>query len=131
LDVAINELKSKPSRKSGSNLPSAPLNHHIAQLLKCIKTSCVPIGYTTEASSEARNKIFAVWMTFGPPSLLFTFSLFDKCSFRMQLIATRRIMELPSLVQTEEILCHNITLWKSLKVKYPGSCAKEFDSLLK
>ncbi len=131
LDEAINEMKSKPKGRTTTDPTFTPMNHHIAQLLKCIRTSCSPIGYTNEAASEARNKMFAQWMTFGPPSLLFTFSPCDECSFKMQLHATMEATELPSLFQSEEIMCRNLSLRKSLRVKYPGSCAKEFDSLMR
>ena len=49
----------------------------------------------------------------------------------MQLHATMEATELPSFYQSEEIMSRNLSLRKSLRVKYPGSCAKEFDSLMK
>ena len=131
LDEAINRMKSEAIVRNRTNAPATPMNHHIAQLLKCIRTSCAPIGYTNEAASEARSKMFALWMTFGPPSLLFTFSPCDECSFKMQLHATMEATELPSLFQPEQLICQKLSLRKSLRVKYPGACAKEFDSLLK
>ncbi len=85
LDIAITQMKMNATLNNSEITTYSP---RVTELLKCVKTSCAPIGYTNEAASEARNKMFALWMTFGPPSLLFTFSPCDECSFRMQLHAT-------------------------------------------
>ena len=137
VDDAITEMKKKArkgreskSANTNDSMEGDGVSQNVTELLKCIKTSCVPIGYTNEAAAEARNKMFALWMTFGPPALLFTFSPCDECSFKMQLFATMESTELSSLHKPVEVLTRELGIRKSLRVKYPGSCAREFDSLL-
>ncbi len=74
--------------------------------------------------------MFALWMSFGPPSLLFTLSPCDECCFRMHLYTTPTPIELPTIHNSVEILSKDLRVRKELRVKYPGSCAREFDSLL-
>ncbi|MFN9654790.1 MAG: AAA family ATPase, partial [Dolichospermum sp.] len=128
LDIAITQMKMKAT---SNNLETTTYSPRVTELLKCVKTSCAPIGYTNEAASEARNKMFALWMTFGPPSLLFTFSPCDECSFRMQLHATAEYHNLPTIHEPIEILTRKLGLRKSARVQFPGACAREFDSLLR
>jgi hypothetical protein len=111
LDIAINQIKRATGVKNTGESVEEPVNHHVNELLHCIKTSCVPIGYTNEAAAEARNKMFALWMTFGPPSLLFTFSPCDECSFRMKLHATANVLKLPSIHDSIEIISQEHFLW--------------------
>lgn len=130
IDDAISLLR---SRKKDDRQPSIPPDIHapVLKLLKCVKTSCSPIGYTNEAAADARNKLFALWMTFGVPSLLFTFSPCDECSFRMQLYAmSNKVSKLPSPNEHIEELFQKLALRKSLRIQFPGACAREFDSLL-
>jgi hypothetical protein len=137
VDDVITEMnkKARKGRESNSantndSMEGDGVSQNVTELLKCIKTSCVPIGYTNEAAAEARNKMFALWMTFGPPAALFTVSPCDECSFKMQLFATMESTELSSLHKPVEVLTRELGIRKSLRVKYPGSCAREFDSLL-
>jgi hypothetical protein len=145
VDDAICEMKKKGERlkrdqvrstgiengqQSGTSEDNSSGSPYVTELLKCIKTSCIPIGYTNEAATEARNKMFALWMTFGPPALLFTFSPCDECSLKMQLYATMETYSLPSIHTSVEILTKDLGIRKSLRVRYPGCCAREFDSLL-
>ncbi len=95
-----------------------------------INTSCAPLGFTNEAAAEARGKMFALWTTFGPPSIFITFSPCDECSFRMQLFTLPKVQQLPSIHMAKEILAMNFNLRKNLRVQFPGACAKTFDSLL-
>ena len=129
LDEAISQMKNASNSTNNNNTVHTSSN--MAQFLRCVKTSCAPIGYTNEAATNARNKMFALWMTFGPPSLLFTFSPCDECSFRMNLYALGKEVELPSLTDSLEVMSRNLGLRKSLRVRYPGACAREFDSLLR
>jgi len=126
LDNAITQMK----KSSQESLTSPEYSPRVMELLKCVKTSCVPIGYTNEAAVEARSKMFALWMTFGPPSLLFTFSPCDECSFKMQLHATGKYEHLPTIQESVEILSCKLGIRRALRVQYPGACAREFDSLL-
>jgi hypothetical protein len=65
LEHTINEMRNMPPKCV--NLPQtldddlSPLK----ELIKFIKTSCAPIGYTNEAGAEARTKMFALWITLG------------------------------------------------------------------
>ena len=129
LDEAITQMKNISKTVSEpSTINSSP---NVTQFLRCIRTSCTPIGYTNEAAGDARNKMFALWMTFGPPSLLFTFSPCDECSFNMQLYATGKALEFPSMKGCVEVMSRQLGIRKALRVQYPGACAREFDSLLR
>jgi len=131
LDDVITEMKHNHHASGNVHDGSNPLSSSssISQFLKCIKTSCTPIGYTNEAASDARMKMFSLWMTFGPPSLLFTFSPCDECSFKMHLYATGNQVAFPNM-KNFELMSSTLTLRKSLRVKYPGACARQFDDLL-
>jgi len=131
LDHAIREMRNMPPKCINSHsYQEQDISPHVKELMKCIKTSCTPIGYTNEAAAEARTKMFALWMTFGSPSLFFTFSPCDECSFKMQLFATMKAEELPSIILPKEIISRKLSLRRSLRINYPGACAREFDSLL-
>jgi hypothetical protein len=56
-----------------------------ATLLHTVKTSCKNVPYADEATLEARTKLFGLWTHFGPPSIFFTISPADECSFRVGL----------------------------------------------
>ena len=128
LDEVITQMKKTHQRNTDNDRLN--VSNNISQLLRCVKTSCTPIGYTNEAASDARMKMFSLWMTFGPPSLLFTFSPCDECSFKMHLYATGKQVDLPHMKDCFEIMSSSLTLRKSLRVQYPGACARQFDDLL-
>jgi len=128
LDEVITQMKKR--QQSNDHTGISNVSSNISQFLRCIKTSCTPIGYTSEAASDARMKMFALWMTFSSPSLLFTFSPCDECSFKMHLYATGKQVALPHMKDCFEVMSSNLTLRKSLRVRYPGACARQFDDLL-
>jgi hypothetical protein len=128
IDDAITTIKAMPRTSGQSSIPQH-INNNVSQLLHCVRTSCVPIGYTNEAAADARSKMFSLWMTFGVPSLLFTFSPCDECSFLMQLYATEKKTELPNIHEPVETLFEKLGIRKLLRVQNPGACARMFDSL--
>jgi hypothetical protein len=86
LDDVITQMK-RAYKQSGEP-DSKNTSPNVSQLLKCIRTSCTPIGYTNEAATDARNKMFALWMTFGPPSLDFIFLKFIVMNLMLDTIQT-------------------------------------------
>ena len=99
-------------------------------LLHTIKACCKSVPYSNEATMEARSKFFALWYKFGPPSIFFTVSPGDECSFRVQLYSNPVKQELPlaSLSQAE---CIGDYLFRQKdRLENPGACAREFHSLM-
>jgi hypothetical protein len=99
----------------------------VQSFLNTIKVACQPIGYMNEAAHAARARMFSLWYTFGPPSLFFTFSPCDECSFHVHLFAKLKPHHLPSLDMTDE---ECIAEWKyrsKVRLDNPGACAREFE----
>ena len=58
-----------------------------SRFLNSVSTSCRPVGHSNEAAKYARRQFFSLWDRFGPPSLFFTITPDDECSFRVQFYA--------------------------------------------
>ena len=58
-------------------------NNVASRFLNSISTSCRPVGHSNEAAKYARRQFFALWDQFGAPSLFFTITPDDECSFRV------------------------------------------------
>jgi hypothetical protein len=50
IDDAITTIKAMPRTSGQSSIPQH-INNNVSQLLHCVRTSCVPIGYTNEAAA--------------------------------------------------------------------------------
>ncbi len=57
LDEVITQMKKTHQRNTDNDRLN--VSNNISQLLRCVKTSCTPIGYTNEAASDARMKMFS------------------------------------------------------------------------
>lgn len=58
-----------------------------SRFLNSVSTSCRPVGHSNEAAKYARRQFFSLWDRFGAPSLFFTITPDDECSFRVQFYA--------------------------------------------
>ena len=62
-------------------------NNVASRFLNSVSTSCKPVGHSNEAAKYARRQFFSLWDRFGVPSIFFTFTPDDECSFRVQFYA--------------------------------------------
>ena len=99
-------------------------------MLHTIKASCKSVPYSDEAATVARTKLFALWNHFGPPSVFFTISPADECSFRVQLFCDTNRQTLPGFdIPESECVSSMLFLRKRIRIENPGACAREFNSL--
>jgi hypothetical protein len=98
-------------------------------LLRTVKASCKSVPYSDEAATEARTKLFALWNYFGPPSVFFTVSPADECSFRVQLFCNTSKQCVPDFNLSESECISSMLFRKQIRTKNPGACAREFNSL--
>ena len=100
-----------------------------SSMLHTIKASCKSVPYSDEAATVARTKLFALWNHFGPPSIFFTISPADECSFRVQLFCNTNKQGLPSFGVPESECVSSMLFRKQIRTENPGACAREFNSL--
>jgi len=51
------------------------------KLIHTVSAAWKNVPYSDEAAKEARTKLFSMWFSLGPPSVFFTISPGDECSF--------------------------------------------------
>jgi len=51
------------------------------KLIHTVSAACKNVPYSDAAAKEARTKLFSMWYSLGPPSVFFTISPGDECSF--------------------------------------------------
>jgi hypothetical protein len=59
-------------------------------LIHTVTAACRSLPYCDEAAKEARAKLFSMWYSFGPPSVFFTISPVDECSFKVKLFTNHK-----------------------------------------
>jgi hypothetical protein len=100
-----------------------------ATLLHTVKTSCKNVPYADEATLEARTKLFGLWTHFGPPSIFFTISPADECSFRVGLYCNTSKQYLPNPNISENDCIASMLFRAKERTENPGACAREFNAL--
>jgi hypothetical protein len=128
--VTDSQMLSLAEASSLTQKPGVPSgNSQASSLLHTIKASCKSIPYSDEAASDARTKLFAFWNYFGPPSIFFTISPADECSFRIQLFCntSKQVLPKPNTSENECVACMLFT--SQIRTENPGACAWEFNSL--
>jgi len=95
--ITDNDILKYSAADAVSNLNTiSPAGDTAKQLLHTIRACCKSVPYSNEATLEARSKFFGLWYQFGPPSIFFTVSPGDECSFRVQLYSNPVKQQLPS-----------------------------------
>ena len=64
-------------------------------LIHTVTATCRSLPYCDEAAKEAKAKLFSMWYSFGLPSVFFTISPGDECSFRIELFLSHKMVILP------------------------------------
>ena len=77
----------KVAQRRDNGMPFSTNNNTAARLLNSISTSCRPVGHSNKAEKYARRQFFSLWTRFGAPSLFYTITPDDICSFRIRLYA--------------------------------------------
>ena len=88
-DVVSNLSKEdilKAAQRCDNGVAYSP-NNMASRFLNSISTSCRPVGHSNEAAKYARRQFFSLWVRFGAPSLFYTITPDDECSFRVRLYA--------------------------------------------
>ena len=106
-----------------------PGGNEASALLHTVKASCKSVPYSDEAATEARTKLFAMWNYFSPPSIFFTISPADECSFWVQLFCNTAKQCVPELSVSESECISSMLFRKQIRTENPGACAHEFNSL--
>jgi hypothetical protein len=99
------------------------------RLLHTVKTSCKNVPYADEATLEARTKLFGLWTHFGSPSIFFTISPADECSFRVSLFWNTSKQNLPKPDPSENECIASMLVRARQRIENPGACAREFNAL--
>ena len=76
----------KAAQRRDNGVAYSP-NNMASRFLNSISTSCRPVGHSNEAAKYARRQFFSLWVRFGAPSLFYTITPDDECSFRVRLYA--------------------------------------------
>jgi hypothetical protein len=66
-------------------------------LIHILTAACRCLPYCDETAKEGRAKLFSMWYSFEPPSLFFTISPGDECSFRVKLFTNHKMVLLPQM----------------------------------
>ena len=92
--ISFSEAVSKLSKEDickaaqrRDNGVASSANNTASRFLNSISTSCRPVGHSNEAAKYARRQFFSLWTRFGAPSLFYTITPDDECSFRVRLYA--------------------------------------------
>jgi hypothetical protein len=90
-----------------------------------VSAACKNIPYSDEAAKEARTKLFSMLYSLGPPSVFFTISPGDECSFRIKLYLNLKMEFLPQPTDDENALIFDSVFRSKLRIDNPGACARE------
>ena len=107
-------------------------NPTLQKLFTNIRGHSSSIGHSNEAASFARQKLFSLWHFFGPPTVFFTVTPCDECSFRVRLYATSKSHKLPDKndMENQNYCLLDLNTRKKLRTKYPGACVTEYRSII-
>jgi hypothetical protein len=83
-----------------------------------------------EAAKEARTKLFSMWYSFGPPSVFFTISPGDKCSFWMKLYINLKMDLLPQPTEDDDALIFDSLFRSKIRIDNPGACARKYNAII-
>jgi hypothetical protein len=71
-----------------------------------------------------------MWYSLGPPSVFFTISPGDECSFQIKLYLNLKMEFLPQPTDDENTLIFNSVFRSKLRIDNPGACAREYNSIM-
>jgi len=71
-----------------------------------------------------------MWYSLGPPSVFFTISPGDECSFRIKLYLNLKMEFLPQLTDDENALIFDSVFRSKLRIDNPGACARAYNSIM-
>ena len=75
--------------------------------------------------------MYALCDRYGIPSIFFSLTPDDECSFRVQLWANaRERVKMTSLHCSDGDLLADFNIRKNTRIKYPGACAIEYQSIV-
>jgi hypothetical protein len=100
------------------------------KLIHTVSAACKNVPYTDEAAKEARTKLFSMWYSFGPPSVFFTISPGDECSFRIQLYVNLKMDRLPQPTKDDNALIFDSLFRSKISIDNPGACAREYNAIM-
>ena len=70
-----------------------------------------------------------MWYSFGPPSVFFTISPGDECSFRIKLFLNHKMVILPQNMEQNECIA-DLLFRSKLRLDNPGACSREYNSIM-
>jgi hypothetical protein len=72
------------SKKTKMDINSG-ITNTFTKLIHTVSAACKNVPYCDEAAKKARTKLFSMWYSLGPPSVFFTISPGEECSFQIKL----------------------------------------------
>jgi hypothetical protein len=101
------------------------------KLIHTVSAACKNIPCSDEAATEARTKLFSMWYSLGPPSVFFTISPGDECSFRIKLYLNLKIeCLLKPIIDDENTMIFDSVFRSKLRIDNPSACAREYNSIM-
>ena len=124
--MSVDEMK-QACEAMGSNTESNSRQNESGDaihFLKSVTTSCKVLGHTTEATKEARRKVYAMSERFGSHSIFLTITPDDQCCFKVRLFASNgEEIKIPSLNCLEGECLEDFSKREEKRIKYPGACS--------
>ena len=119
-------------QNAAKNLDKGIDDHSAAgTFLRKSEASCQSVAYTAAAAKAARRKMYALCDYFGIPSIFFTITPCDECTFRVRLWANAgKRLEMPSVDSPDSVCVADFSLRKETRLMYPGACALEYESMV-
>jgi hypothetical protein len=71
-----------------------------------------------------------MWYSFGPPSVFFTISPGDECSFRIKLFLNHKMVILPQTNMEQNECIADLLFRSKLRLDNPRACAREYNSIM-
>jgi hypothetical protein len=100
------------------------------KLIHTVSAACKNIPYSDEAAKEERTKLFSLWYSLGRPSVFFTISPGDECSFKVKLYLNLKMEFLPQPTDDENALIFDSVFRSKLRIDNPGACAREYNPIM-
>lgn len=128
----ISTLTKDQSKASADKLLKIVPDSSVAgEFLQKTETSCKTIGYTAVAVRVNRQLMYSLFDRYRIPSIFFTVSPNEECSFRVRLWANSgQQFHLGLLKYTDSECIADFTLRKETRLQYPGTYALEYESIV-
>jgi hypothetical protein len=117
--LKISELEISESSKKTKKDINTDVSCSSTKLIHTVSAACKHVPYMDEAAKEAGTKLFSMWYSFGPPSIFFTISPGDECSFRIKLYVNLKMDLLPKPTEDDDALIFDSLFRSKIRIDNP------------